>query len=568
MKFLWKKKLAILLAFIFVFSASIFVFKDKVSAQSNCSIDATSTKFRPAGVQPPQYGASNPYSFPAGGFSQTDTPFVYVDVKTLNCQGQIVIVKLIDASDNDYNEVVTGWGPPSISNDAVMEAATVAIGPASPNATFTSVSDDFTLTFKAGENECNAWPGAFDCEVAAVFFKYPSTLLHSEGQALWYPPAPGTPLNQKIPALSYECDDLCADATAPNWKVIEVLPYGGTNAAQAQTIQANSSSNPTNPYYPTFSDSYLAPILGNEVPGDLGGYLANIFQVLIVIAGILAFVKIVLGAIQYMTSEAMGAKSAGINSMKNAIFGLILALGAWVVLNTINPNLASNLGFNLPHVSLDGDADYFGGSSTSFGDGTITGNTLPTDLGLVCPGSGGSESVASIVDSFRNKTTYRWGGKGGPLAPGQSFPSSPAEDGGSNPHMCTNDAGQSVPCRSFCPSESVCLDCSGFVNHVRSCAGLQTFSGTSSMVGSSSAIPINLNQNLSSDGSSIVISGVTYAFVPGDILVWNGHVVIYYGNGKVAEALGSKNGMLKNNNIKISSITKYKNRITHLIKVQ
>lgn len=350
MKFSWKKKLAIILSFVFVFSASIFIFKDEVFAQSACAIDAAATKFRPSGVQPPQYGAPNPYSFPPDGYSDNEQPFVYVDVKTVNCFNETIIVKLIDSSDDDYSEVQS-------NSDAVMASASVSIGVYEPG-TLNTVDEDFTITFKAGENECNITVG-WDCTVAVAIFQdaSPDILLNTSavnanlGQAEWYPPAPQTPTGVSTPGLSYECDGACVGA---NWQVIEILPYGGTNAIQAQTIQS-TNNNLVDQYYPGFDDGYLAPILGNEVPNDLGGYIANIFQVLIIIAGILSFVVIVLGAIQYMTSGGGGGKAEGRGRIENAVFGIILALGAWVVLNTINPNLASNLGFNLPHAGTGRD---------------------------------------------------------------------------------------------------------------------------------------------------------------------------------------------------------------------
>jgi cell wall-associated NlpC family hydrolase len=249
----------------------------------------------------------------------------------------------------------------------------------------------------------------------------------------------------------------------------------------------------------------------------------------------------------------------------NAIAGLVLALGAWVILNTINPNLAEDLNIKIPTVSLSiGDADSFSSSESTDSSGTITGNTPLPNIGLVCPMNGGSSSVASIIDSFENKTTYRWGGKGGPLPVGGRFKLSPSEQSG-GPQTCTNSDGGQAECRSFCPIDSVCLDCSGFVNQVRRCSGLPTYSGTSSMVNNQDAIPVDMD-NLSSDGQSIIINGAPYTLQSGDILVWNGHVVIYYGAGQIAESAGA---LTTNSNIKKSQLSSYvgKNRITHLIKV-
>ena len=80
------------------------------------------------------------------------------------------------------------------------------------------------------------------------------------------------------------------------------------------------------------------------------------------------------------------------------------------------------------------------------------------------------------------------------------------------------------------------------------------------------ATEIDMDQ-LSANGQSITIGNAEYTFVPGDILVWKGHTVVYYGNGQIAESEGSEQGLQTNYNIVISPITKYKNSITHLVKV-
>ena len=52
---------------------------------------------------------------------------------------------------------------------------------------------------------------------------------------------------------------------------------------------------------------------------------------------------IVMGGMEYMTSELVHSKEAGKEKIVHALLGLVIALGAWALLNTINPNL-----LNLP----------------------------------------------------------------------------------------------------------------------------------------------------------------------------------------------------------------------------
>jgi len=74
-------------------------------------------------------------------------------------------------------------------------------------------------------------------------------------------------------------------------------------------------------------------------PCPLGKYLNIIIKLFFGIAGVLAVVMIVWGGVQYMTTELVSSKEEGKKSIRNAIFGLVLALSAYLILNTINPEL-------------------------------------------------------------------------------------------------------------------------------------------------------------------------------------------------------------------------------------
>ncbi len=92
----------------------------------------------------------------------------------------------------------------------------------------------------------------------------------------------------------------------------------------------------------------LEPLPGvpvNEAgEADPGQYISGLFTLIIGIAGVLAVFMIIFGGIQYMSTDAFSGKSEAKATIENAIWGLLLALGAWMILNTINPNL---VGFDL-----------------------------------------------------------------------------------------------------------------------------------------------------------------------------------------------------------------------------
>lgn len=88
-----------------------------------------------------------------------------------------------------------------------------------------------------------------------------------------------------------------------------------------------------------FENKELIP--GREATSDLIKYLENIYTFGIAIAGILAVVMISLGAFSYIVT-AGGNSSKMIDAKKmifDAIFGLILALVAYLLLFVINPDL-------------------------------------------------------------------------------------------------------------------------------------------------------------------------------------------------------------------------------------
>lgn len=83
-----------------------------------------------------------------------------------------------------------------------------------------------------------------------------------------------------------------------------------------------------------------------ELPGsdsgdsDFGSYVNSIIKLAIGLAGVLAVVMLVIGGIQYMVGGASpSSKEAAKKRIWAAIFGLILALASFIILNTINPDL-------------------------------------------------------------------------------------------------------------------------------------------------------------------------------------------------------------------------------------
>ena len=96
----------------------------------------------------------------------------------------------------------------------------------------------------------------------------------------------------------------------------------------------------------------LAPIpgIGDIVKGDriaignlkdyqLGEYVNTLFQVAISILMVLAVIMIIVAGVEYMTVESIYGKSKAKSHIIGAVAGLILALGIFLIIKTINPRL-------------------------------------------------------------------------------------------------------------------------------------------------------------------------------------------------------------------------------------
>ena len=77
-------------------------------------------------------------------------------------------------------------------------------------------------------------------------------------------------------------------------------------------------------------------------PGYVEGpasYIRTLYNFGLGFGALLAILMIVIGGVQYTVSEAVGNKQDALDRIKSAIWGLALLLAAFIILNTINPQL-------------------------------------------------------------------------------------------------------------------------------------------------------------------------------------------------------------------------------------
>lgn len=110
---------------------------------------------------------------------------------------------------------------------------------------------------------------------------------------------------------------------------------------------------------------------------DFSTYLPGLFNLLIGVAAVLAFIEITYGGIAYMTTDAISGKGKSRERIENALWGLLLVIGSWVILNTINPNLL-NFNLNMATPQTQGQDTIVSGATASGAD-LLSGATLAAD---------------------------------------------------------------------------------------------------------------------------------------------------------------------------------------------
>lgn len=184
----------------------------------------------------------------------------------------------------------------------------------------------------------------------------------------------------------------CGTAGCDNieWKKVSsnLIDSNGNNQAQ-QTQTQTPTYDTTSPCYesdidpleegaqPGYSKNcyeFLAPIPGFTSEGgdivvlpdgriaikdlsgfQLGDYVQSLFNVALGTLMVLSVIMIVIAGVQYMTVESIYGKSDAKKRIVGAITGLILALGIFLILKTINPRLLEiNFGGAIDSVGVEG----------------------------------------------------------------------------------------------------------------------------------------------------------------------------------------------------------------------
>ncbi|MCX6755831.1 MAG: pilin [Candidatus Nomurabacteria bacterium] len=190
---------------------------------------------------------------------------------------------------------------------------------------FVAPSDNFAIELMAGESSCLLFTGdGYDCAYSFQIDEDSSffTLYNSRKE------------NTTNGIMYYDCTGYC-DST---WKFLDVK--SGNDVENFNPAEIHE-----------YDDTYnlLAPIGDLKSVGEntsIGDYLNKLFSIAIGLCGALAVIMMIINAVTYMGTDSVFGKTEAKSKIWTSIGGLLLALGAYAILNTINPALIN--GGNIP----------------------------------------------------------------------------------------------------------------------------------------------------------------------------------------------------------------------------
>lgn len=234
---------------------------------------------------------------------------------------------------------------------------------------------------------------------------------------------------------------------------------------------------------------------------DINGFISFAFRLIISFTAVMLVLRLIYEGYQYMMTDVPFLRANAKSNFGSALVGLLIALSAYVILNTINPKLVSNnIAIDQVSVGIDLVGD---------GDGEITLGTSTAGLpaGVYCPGTGGLNAVPQIAKSFVGKVSYSMTERG-----------KMRSDGDIN------------------------LDCSSYVSQVLRCAGY-SIPGVADKFVNTSSINAKSEKVTSAQivNNQLLLNGK--AVKAGDVFGWvtpqaRRHVVMSLGGTKIIDVHG------------------------------
>lgn len=305
--------------FLLLFSAGIF-FTSPNDAFASCTAEFTKEATEPANFisssDEERYDPNNP-------------PAYQVDIEFTDCVDELVRVVLKDQ----------GW----IQRDAFIDESEYSIN-------ITESPMTAQITWLLGDNDCDGPAYADDeCDIFP-FALIPGALNDKKGNVIetykcWknadgkrpcrnkFKPQKGTLLDSDGNPIPLPID---VSATEYLKQIVASPCYEADPDGDGDSSDAHLRDN---------CIGLLAPLPGidyidfEDEGNPLGKWINIILQFAIGIAGLLGVVMIIITGIRYMTTDLVTSKQLAKEQITNSIIGLLIILGIFIILNTINPNL-------------------------------------------------------------------------------------------------------------------------------------------------------------------------------------------------------------------------------------
>jgi hypothetical protein len=137
-----------------------------------------------------------------------------------------------------------------------------------------------------------------------------------------------------------------SDAVTTQYTLLTPLPELNGNCPSGSTCNANGTSNSINSI-------------------DLSQFISYAYKFMLALAVVLAVFMITVGGFEYMLSGAANTKSDALKKIQDAVWGLLLALVAYLLLYTIDPNLVSPNNMTIPPIIYSSAFTQTNGATTA-----------------------------------------------------------------------------------------------------------------------------------------------------------------------------------------------------------
>lgn len=143
----------------------------------------------------------------------------------------------------------------------------------------------------------------------------------------------------------------------------------------------------------------LEPLPGaaaGQTGTDFGAFMSGVFRVLITFGGLFAVVMLTVAGIGYMLSESRLDIDKAKTRARAALWGLVLLIGSWLILNTINPNI---LRFDLLRGAI---------TTLQQGAGAPNGSTAAPSVQASAPDSNAKAACENNFGAYKQNASGAW----------------------------------------------------------------------------------------------------------------------------------------------------------------